>query len=73
MQLATRFHQTFIGQVTTLGFNALRIGSFVRFATKKSGGNTSNGRTSNPKFLGFKKMNNTKVDAGNIILRQRVR
>jgi large subunit ribosomal protein L27 len=43
----------------------------IRFATKKSGGSTSNGRTSNPKFLGFKKMNNAPVEAGNIILRQR--
>ncbi|KAJ3373464.1 hypothetical protein HDU91_000079 [Kappamyces sp. JEL0680] len=47
------------------------IFNLVRFATKKSGGSTSNGRTSNPKFLGFKKMNSAPVEAGNIILRQR--
>lgn len=27
---------------------------FVRFASKKQGGSTSNGRDSNPKFLGLK-------------------
>ena len=42
-----------------------------RFASKKSGGSTSNGRTSNPKFLGFKKMHNAMVEPGNIIIRQR--
>ena len=43
----------------------------IRFASKKSGGSTSNGRTSNPKFLGFKKLNNAQVITGNIIKRQR--
>ncbi|KAH6570885.1 hypothetical protein BASA60_007492 [Batrachochytrium salamandrivorans] len=43
----------------------------VRWATKKSGGSTSNTRTSKPKFLGFKKMHGSKVIPGNIILRQR--
>ena len=43
----------------------------IRYASKKSGGSTSNGRTSNPKFLGFKKLNNAFVKTGNIIKRQR--
>ncbi|KAI8902562.1 ribosomal protein L27, partial [Globomyces pollinis-pini] len=45
----------------------------MRFASKKSGGSTQNGRTSNPKYLGFKKLQGAKVIEGNIILRQRGR
>lgn len=45
--------------------------SQIRHATHKSGGSTSNGRTSQPKYLGFKKMHGAKVEAGSIILRQR--
>ncbi len=41
----------------------------ARFASKKSGGSTSNGRKSNPHFMGFKQINEAKK--GNIILRQR--
>jgi len=40
-------------------------------ATKKGGSSTSNGRTSNPKYLGVKKFGNQKVTKGNIIVRQR--
>jgi len=40
-------------------------------ATKKGGSSTSNGRTSNPKYLGVKKFGNEKVIKGNIIVRQR--
>ena len=43
----------------------------IRHATKKSGGSTSNGRTSQPKYLGFKKLHNAPVEPGNIIIRQR--
>ncbi|TPX63077.1 hypothetical protein SpCBS45565_g06901 [Spizellomyces sp. 'palustris'] len=43
----------------------------VRWATKKSGGSSKNGRTSQPKFLGFKALHSAKVDPGNIIIRQR--
>ena len=43
----------------------------IRHATKKSGGSTSNGRTSQPKYLGFKKRHNAPVEPGNIIIRQR--
>ena len=43
----------------------------TRSATKKSGGSSSNGRTSNPKYLGFKKNDSDLVNAGDIILRQR--
>ena len=44
---------------------------FVRWATKKQGGSSNNGRDSNPKFLGIKKFGGEYVKAGNIIARQR--
>jgi large subunit ribosomal protein L27 len=40
-------------------------------AHKKGGGSTSNGRDSNPKYLGVKKYGGEAVVAGNIIIRQR--
>ena len=40
-------------------------------AHKKAGGSTSNGRDSNPKYLGVKKYGGEAVLAGNIIVRQR--
>ena len=40
-------------------------------AHKKGGGSTSNGRDSNPKYLGIKKYGGEAVIAGNIIVRQR--
>jgi large subunit ribosomal protein L27 len=40
-------------------------------AHKKGGGSTSNGRDSNPKYLGVKKFGGEAVIAGNIIVRQR--
>jgi large subunit ribosomal protein L27 len=41
-------------------------------AHKKGAGSTKNGRDSNPKFLGLKKHTNfEKVNAGNILVRQR--
>ena len=40
-------------------------------AHKKAGGSTSNGRDSNPKYLGVKRFGGQKVLAGNIIVRQR--
>ncbi|KAJ3163159.1 hypothetical protein HDU86_002328 [Geranomyces michiganensis] len=43
----------------------------VRWATKKAGGSTKNGRTSQPKFLGFKASHGAPVVPGNIIIRQR--
>ena len=43
----------------------------IRWATKKAGGSTKNGRDSNPKFLGVKKFGNEFVKAGAIIIRQR--
>jgi large subunit ribosomal protein L27 len=42
-----------------------------RWATKKAGGSTQNGRDSNPKNLGVKKYGGQKVIPGNIIVRQR--
>jgi large subunit ribosomal protein L27 len=44
---------------------------FARFASKKQGGSSSNGRDSNPKFLGLKKGNGEVVRPGHIIARQR--
>ena len=40
-------------------------------AHKKSGGSSSNGRDSNPKYLGVKKFGGQDVVAGNILVRQR--
>ncbi|MCE5232202.1 MAG: 50S ribosomal protein L27 [Mizugakiibacter sp.] len=40
-------------------------------AHKKAGGSTRNGRDSNPKYLGVKLYGGQKVEAGNIIVRQR--
>lgn len=40
-------------------------------AHKKAGGSTSNGRDSNPKYLGTKLFGGQKVIAGNIIIRQK--
>lgn len=40
-------------------------------AHKKGGGSTSNGRDSNPKYLGIKKYGGESVIAGNILVRQR--
>jgi large subunit ribosomal protein L27 len=42
-----------------------------RWATKKAGGTTKNGRDSNPKYLGVKKTEGELVKAGNILVRQR--
>ena len=40
-------------------------------AHKKGVGSSSNGRDSNPKYLGVKKSGGSAVIAGNIIIRQR--
>ncbi len=40
-------------------------------AHKKSGGSTSNGRDSNPKYRGVKKYGGETVATGNIIVRQK--
>jgi large subunit ribosomal protein L27 len=40
-------------------------------AHKKGGGSSTNGRDSNPKYLGVKIYGGQKVIAGNIIVRQR--
>lgn len=40
-------------------------------AHKKAGGSTRNGRDSNPKYLGVKRYGGQKVNAGEIIIRQR--
>ncbi len=45
----------------------------IRFATKKAGGSTKNGRDSVGKRLGVKKFGGEYVIAGNIIVRQRGR
>merc|ERR1711981_1225443 len=43
----------------------------IRFASKKAGGSSRNGRDSKPKYLGLKKSGGQSVRAGNIIVRQR--
>jgi large subunit ribosomal protein L27 len=40
-------------------------------AHKKGGGSSTNGRDSNPQYLGVKKYGGEKVIAGNIIVRQK--
>ena len=40
-------------------------------AHKKAGGSSKNGRDSNPNFLGVKRFGGQKVNAGEIIIRQR--
>ncbi|MBA4697499.1 MAG: 50S ribosomal protein L27 [Legionella sp.] len=40
-------------------------------AHKKAGGSTRNGRDSNPKYLGVKRFGGQKVNAGEILVRQR--
>lgn len=40
-------------------------------ATKKAGGSTRNGRTSKPKYLGVKRYGGQRVNAGEILVRQR--
>lgn len=40
-------------------------------AHKKAGGSTSNGRDSNPKYLGIKRYGGQIINAGTIIVRQR--
>ena len=44
---------------------------FRRWATKKAGGSTKNGRDSKPKFLGVKVYGGSAIRAGGIIVRQR--
>lgn len=43
----------------------------VRFASKKAGGSTTNGRDSRSKRLGVKLFSGHKIRAGSIVLRQR--
>uniref|UniRef100_A0A7S1T0B7 50S ribosomal protein L27, chloroplastic n=1 Tax=Tetraselmis chuii TaxID=63592 RepID=A0A7S1T0B7_9CHLO len=45
--------------------------SHVRWASKKQGGSTQNGRESQPKHLGCKLFDNHACKAGSIIVRQR--
>ena len=40
-------------------------------ATKKAGGSSRNGRDSNPKYLGVKRYGGQRVNAGEILVRQR--
>ncbi|KTD21899.1 50S ribosomal protein L27 [Legionella londiniensis] len=40
-------------------------------AHKKAGGSTRNGRDSNPKYLGVKRFGGQRVNAGEILVRQR--
>eukprot|EP00644_Phytophthora_capsici_P005628 jgi/Phyca11/538683/estExt2_Genewise1Plus.C_PHYCAscaffold_20236 len=55
-----------------VGANSEGVYSFSRrWATKKAGGSTKNGRDSESKRLGVKKFGGESVLAGNIIIRQR--
>ena len=47
------------------------VGITARFATKKSGGSSKNGRDSIGKRLGVKRFSGERVAAGNILVRQR--
>lgn len=47
------------------------VGAHARWATKKQGGSTTNGRSSRPKFLGLKKGAGQAVLPGHILVRQR--
>ena len=40
-------------------------------ATKKAGGSTRNGRDSKPKYLGVKRYGGQRVNAGEVLVRQR--
>lgn len=40
-------------------------------AHKKGGGSSTNGRTSNPQYLGVKRFGGERVTAGNILVRQK--
>jgi large subunit ribosomal protein L27 len=40
-------------------------------ATKKAGGSTRNGRDSKPKYLGVKRYGGQRVNAGEVLIRQR--
>ncbi|EGZ08001.1 hypothetical protein PHYSODRAFT_288786 [Phytophthora sojae] len=68
-----------MGMARVFGCSATRVGGksegvFTlsrRWATKKAGGSTKNGRDSESKRLGVKKFGGESVLAGNIIIRQR--
>ncbi len=73
-----KIHSSFLSAHPGIKYNATlattEAGSalvFKRFATKKTGGSSKNGRTSNPKYLGPKKSNGQEVKTGQIIMRQR--
>lgn len=51
------------------GFSAPAVG--LRYASKKAGGSSTNGRDSQPKYLGMKRTIGQFVRAGNILRRQR--
>jgi|TARA_B110000090_G_scaffold188077_1_gene218012 large subunit ribosomal protein L27 len=61
---------SFLSKVPS-SFKFINTTQQIRWATKKAGGSTKNGRDSNPKFLGVKVFGNEKVKAGAIIVRQR--
>lgn len=63
------------GLVNKIGADSINFGcsnlQSIRFATKKAGGSTRNGRDSIGRRLGLKKFGGEHVIPGNIILRQR--
>jgi hypothetical protein len=67
---ATKQLSTYILTIT-LYFNSSVDSIAKRWATKKTGGSTKNGRDSNPKYLGVKKYGGEVVKPGTWIIRQR--
>ncbi|KAJ3362567.1 hypothetical protein GGF31_001560 [Allomyces arbusculus] len=61
----------FLVQRPTALANPLFVGGQKRWATKRSGGSTKNGRDSISKRLGLKKYGGQRVIPGNILVRQR--
>eukprot|EP01124_Arcella_intermedia_P015092 TRINITY_DN2161_c0_g1_i1.p1 TRINITY_DN2161_c0_g1~~TRINITY_DN2161_c0_g1_i1.p1 ORF type:complete len:148 (+),score=25.66 TRINITY_DN2161_c0_g1_i1:35-478(+) len=66
-------HGTTTGVTQSMTSSWLNIGSTItkRFASKKQGGKSKNGRDSNPKYRGLKRGVEQYVVPGNIILRQK--
>jgi large subunit ribosomal protein L27 len=69
--LLTKTTKSIIQTTSSLNTKHSIVLSQIRFATKKAGGSTKNGRDSKPKMLGVKKFGNEKVTAGAILIRQR--
>eukprot|EP01111_Echinosteliopsis_oligospora_P014363 TRINITY_DN5399_c0_g1_i1.p1 TRINITY_DN5399_c0_g1~~TRINITY_DN5399_c0_g1_i1.p1 ORF type:complete len:223 (+),score=63.78 TRINITY_DN5399_c0_g1_i1:70-738(+) len=58
-------------EIGKIGENNRMMDVTKRWATKKSGGSSKNGRDSNPKYLGVKRYGGEAVKPGTMIVRQR--